>query len=707
MTGRRQGIAPGVGAALLAMTTLAVYASVVRFEFIGFDDPIYVTANPHVTRGLTAAGLRWAATALHGANWHPLTWVSHMTDVAVWGLWPGGHHLTSVVLHVAATMLCFVALARLTGAPARSLVVAALFALHPTRVESVAWVSERKDVLAALFWFATLVAYASYVESTTRARYALVVALYTLGLLAKPMLVTLPCTLLLLDYWPLARLGPGRTTAAARVVAEKIPLFVLAAAASVMTVVAQRAGGAVVALEPFPLAERVAHAAVVYLRYLAMLAWPSGLAFFYPLTPVSVGRGVAAGLVLVAVTVACVWRARRQPYLLVGWLWFVGTLVPVIGLVQVGQQDLADRFTYVPAVGVFVAVVWWVGHLLAAARASRWIAATAATGVLVIAAAGTVAQAQYWRDGESLFRRSLTVTTDNYVAHMNLGHLETKRKRWDLAEPHYREAARIKPNLATAWSSLGNVHMAQGHDADARADLERAIALDPSLPEAHNSLGLMAARAGDVAAARASFERAIALRPEYVAARANLGDVLARTGDAAGAIAQYRRASSLAPDDGALAHALGLALLSAGDAPGAVAALASARAHAPDDAQVADALGTARLMAGDTSGAIEALRAAVALDPGSADAHHHLAAALGTAGRVEEAVAEVERTLALDPRLVEAHRTAAITLARAGRADEARTWLERGAMRARELGNDAAAAELAAAAVRVGSQDIR
>jgi hypothetical protein len=226
-----------------------------------------------------------------------------------------------------------------------------LFALHPTRVESVVWVSERKDVLCALFWFATLAAYASYVAAPTRARYALVVALYALGLLAKPMLVTLPATLLLLDYWPLARLGRGRPSAVRHVVVEKLPLVALAVAASVMTAIAQRAGGAVVALDAVPLGERIAHAAVVYVHYLAMLAWPSGLAFFYPLTTVSMRQGLVAGLFLIAVTVAGVWRARRAPYLLVGWLWFIGTLVPVIGLVQVGQQDHADRFTYVPAVG--------------------------------------------------------------------------------------------------------------------------------------------------------------------------------------------------------------------------------------------------------------------------------------------------------------------------------------------------------------------
>jgi tetratricopeptide (TPR) repeat protein len=690
------------GAALLAVTTLAVYATVVRFEFVGFDDPIYVTANPHVTAGLGWAGLRWAATAFHGANWHPLTWVSHMADVELWGMWAGGHHLTSVLLHVAATLLCFVALARLTGAPARSLVVAALFALHPTRVESVAWISERKDVLSACCWFATLAAYASYVRTPTGARYAAVVALCALGLLAKPMLVTLPCALLLLDWWPLRRLAGRWTSAAGRVVAEKLPLFALAAAASAMTLVAQRAGGAVVALDAVPLGDRIAHVAVAYVRYLEMLAWPSGLAFFYPLAPVTAVRGIGAGLVLATVTIACVWRAGRQPYLLVGWLWFVGTLVPVIGLVQVGQQGLADRFTYIPAVGVFVAVVWGIGDLLAAARAPRWIATAAATCALVVAAAASAMQVRHWRDGETLFQRALAVTTDNYVAHMNLGHLESKRERWALAEQHYLEAARIRPNLATAWLGLGRVHMAQGRDADAAAELDLAIRLDPSLPEAHNSLGLAAVRAGDDVSARASFERAIAARPDYVAARTNLGDLLARTGDVAGAIAQYRHAASVAPEDPSIAHSLGLALLSAGDAPGAVAALASARARAPEDAQVADALGTARLVAGDTSGAVDALRAAVALEPGSAEAHHHLAAALGTAGAVDDAVAEVERTLALDPHLVEAHRTAAITLARAGRPDDARRWLERGAARAHELGDPAAAAELAAAAARVG-----
>jgi tetratricopeptide (TPR) repeat protein len=671
---------------ILAGLTLAVYARVAAFDFIGFDDPTYVTENPHVIAGLTLDGLRWAVTTFHAANWHPLTWVSHMADVELWGLWPGGHHLTSLLLHVGTTLLLFAALERLTGAPGRSFVVAGLFALHPTRVESVAWVSERKDVLSALLWFATVGAWLAWVRTGTRTRYAAAVGLYALGLVAKPMLVTLPFTLLLLDHWPLERL---RTHTVGRLIVEKLPFLALAATVATLTVAAQTTGNAVVTLAALPLGARIANAAVAYVTYVGLLAWPSGLAFFYPLVPVTTARAVAAAVALLAVTTACGWQVRRRPYLLVGWLWFVGTLVPVIGLVQVGQQALADRYTYVPAVGLFVAVVWGASEWFATMRVPQRLAAGIAAAILLLAATGSAVQVGFWRDDETLFARALAVTRNNFVAHMNLGRLATRQANPVAAEQHYRAAAEIQPALAEAHLNLGNAVMAQNRDVEARAHLERAVTLAPHLAEAHNTLGLLAARAGDPTRARASFERALAIRPRYGEAHANLADLLARTGDRPAALSHYRQALATMPAAADVHLSLGLVLLSSGDAPGAVVPLRTAFTLAPDDADAANALGTALLLVGNPAGALETLTAAVALRPTWAEAHHHRGAALGTMGRVEEALAEFERAVALDPRLLEAYRSAATTLERAGQRDEAQSWRMRGAEQARALGESA------------------
>jgi protein O-mannosyl-transferase len=401
-----------LGGALALLTVLAFLPSLGN-GYVILDDPLYVTANREVRQGITLEGAAWALTANVANNWHPLTVLSHMLDVEVFGLPPVGHHLTSLLLHLAGVLLLFEALRRMTGAAYRSALVAALFAVHPTRVESVAWISERKDVLSGLFWMLALLAYLGWVRRPSAGRYLLVTLALALGLAAKPMVVTLPCVLLLLDFWPLGRRGLRG------LIVEKIPLFALSAASSVVTLHYQRTSMAPLDVLPWDL--RLANAAVSYVSYLGKAFLPRNLAVFYPF-PMEIPAWKTAGavLLLALVTALAVWRARKSPWLLVGWLWFLGTLVPVIGLVQVGRQAMADRYTYLPFVGLFLAVVWGTAEWAERRGALRPVLGALAVLAILGLAGMTRAQTRHWRDGVTLFRHALAVTGNNPLARQGL-----------------------------------------------------------------------------------------------------------------------------------------------------------------------------------------------------------------------------------------------------------------------------------------------
>ena len=469
-------------AVLLSLATLAVFVQTVGFAFVDYDDNLYVTANPHVKEGLTLAGVRWAFTTFAAANWHPLTWISLMLDWSIGG--PGARvfHLTNLILHLADVLLLFFCLDRMTGRRLPSAVTAALFAIHPLHVESVVWIAERKDVLSTLFLLLTLVAYAGFVERPGLVRRIAVVLLFALGLLAKPMLVTLPVLLLMLDAWPLRRQEPWR-----RLVLEKAPLLALSIATGVVTVVAQRQGGTVGTLTIYPLGVRVANAVVATATYLGKAIWPTRLAVFYPHPGATLSAWTVAGsaVILTALTIWTIHERRSRPYLLLGWAWYLMTLAPVVGIVQVGWQARADRYTYIPLIGIFLGVVWALSDRFADRPA---LLSGMASAALVVLGVGAFVQAGYWRDSETLFQHALAVTENNAVAHNNLGTALLRRGLPSQAEEHFAEAVRIDPSFADAHSNLGVALGRQGDIDEAILEFQRALDLEPDHPDARRNL---------------------------------------------------------------------------------------------------------------------------------------------------------------------------------------------------------------------------
>jgi Flp pilus assembly protein TadD len=552
-----------VGAAL-AVATLLVYCSAFDHPFVNYDDQAYVYQNPRVEAGLTADGVRWAFTTFACGNWHPLTWLSLQLDATLYGVQhPGGFHLTNMLLHAANAVLLFLVLGSMTGAVWRSAVVAALFALHPLHVESVAWVAERKDVLSTLFWVLTLAAYGHYVRRPGVGRYLLVVLALALGLLAKPMLVTLPCVLLLLDAWPLRRWPavPFR-----RLLLEKVPLFALAAASCAVTVVAQLGANAVKPFASVPLPARAANAVLAYVAYLGQTFWPLRLAVLYPHPGAAVpaGRVLAAGALLVAVTALVLGPGRRRPYLAVGWLWFLGTLVPVIGLVQVGDQARADRYTYVPLIGVFLLLTWGAADLAAAWRLPRPALAAAVAVVLAACSALTWVQVGTWASSLTLWEHAAAVTENNAVAHLEAGKGYYEQGRLDAARQEFEAVSAIDPRLPEPHNLLGNVLRDLGRPREAVEEYRRAAALGPRAPLPHFSLGVMLAELGRPDEAAAEYRAAIDLAPASPLAHINLGLVLAELGRPEEAAEEFRQAVALDPGNAPVYIHLGSALQQAG-----------------------------------------------------------------------------------------------------------------------------------------------
>jgi tetratricopeptide (TPR) repeat protein len=567
----------------LALATLAVYIGVYHYGFIEYDDNTYVFDNPVVKKGLTSSGLAWAFTTFHGANWHPLTWLSHMLDCQLFGsTTPGAHHLVNLGFHLANTLLLFIAFVKMTNKPWRSSLVAAIFALHPLHVESVAWIAERKDVLSTFLGLVSLLFYVRYTKNRTILMYAPVILSLALALMAKPMLVTLPFLFLLLDIWPLERLPwPPALNTLKPLLTGKIPLFVMVAASSIVTFIAQRSGGAVSDLTRLPFKDRLATAAIAYISYIAKSFWPTKLAVLYPYQAHPSQDVFGALVILIGVTIAAFIWARRRPYVLVGWLWYIGMLVPVIGLVQVGAQSMADRYTYLPLVGLSVAAVWLAADLIENRRLLTRAAAVAASAALVVLAVQAHLQARYWKSGEDLFVHALAVTERNHIIQNNLGVALASKGRNDEAILHYSKATVLKPDYAEAHGNLGHELMRAGRFDEAYSHLVTALEITPSLAGAHADLGTLLAAQGKLEDARSHLEESIRIDPGQPDAHSNLGFVLQRLGRIDDAITQCNEALRLKPDSVDAHYNLATALTAKGQKAEAIAEFSKVLALSP------------------------------------------------------------------------------------------------------------------------------
>jgi tetratricopeptide (TPR) repeat protein len=688
---------------------------------VNFDDNTYVLDNPKVVNGLTRSGIIWAFTHFHSGNWHPLTSLSHMLDCQLYRLNAGGHHLTSVLLHAVVAILLFIVLQEMTGAIWRSVFVAAVFAIHPLRVESVAWISERKDILCGLFFMLMLAAYVKHARSPSLGRYLVVVLLYAFGLMCKPMLVSVPLVLLLIDYWPLRRFTDPSSTR--RLWIEKLPLIGLATMSCFVTFFAQRL--TVASTDQIPLAWRVGNAAVACMIYIVQMVWPLHLAPFYPhpadnqLAPgvteqLPAWQIVLAIVAIIGISTVAVVRRREWPYVFTGWFWYLAMLGPVIGIVQVGLQAHADRYTYLPQIGLYILVSWSAADLVARRRAGRLILTAAAAILLMSLTWIARAQVRYWHDSEALWKHSLAVTEDNDFPHLGLGDVYSARGELDKAIAEFRLALALRPNSPYAHNGIGFVLTKMGRLDEAVDHFNTAIRILPILPTAHYNLGNALMKKGQTSDAIKEFERQLALQPDHAPARCNLATELLNQGQVNQAIAQYERTIELRPDYAEAYYNLGNCYLQQGSPEKAVKQYEHALQLSPRLIEARNNLATILCQQGEIDRGISELEEAIRIQPDNIDALNNLTWVLAMPrGDGSENGA---RALPLAQRLREltgsknpkALRTVAAAYAANGKFAEALEVAVQGARLAREQGDAALAealeADLSTYRMRVGSK---
>jgi protein O-mannosyl-transferase len=601
---------------LLAVAVAAVYWPALDCDFVQFDDPDYVTANPHIQNGLSWPMAAWAFRSGYAANWHPLTWLSHALDVQLFGLNPEGHHATSMAWHLANSIVLFLLLRSLTGAQWRSAAVAGLFAVHPLHVESVAWVSERKDVLSTFFWLLTVAAYVRYAQGG-KVFYGLSLFCFILALMAKPMVVTLPFVLLLLDYWPLGRLANPSGQTIGRLLLEKAPFLLLAIASCVITFLVQQHAGVMSPLTKISIGARLDNMPVAYERYMGRTFWPGSLAAFYPHPRFwPPWRLITAIALLAGITVWAVWRRRSQPYLAVGWFWFLGMLVPVIGLVQVGNQAMADRYAYLPIAGIFIMTVWGAWELLSGWPGGKSAAAILASLAIASCAALTWRQAHFWKNTVTLFVHASEITADNYDAFYNLGRYWQHKGDTARAAAYYQKSLQAKPDYALAHNNLGYILLQDGKTGAAIEQFEAALQSQPVYPEACYNLGRAFLTSGQPEKATEYLQKALGMDPNVPEINYYLGEALLQQGQVAAAVASYQRALELRPDYVAACKSLAWLLATCPAAQFRDGALAVALArHAEQltggrDVPVLETLAAAHAEAGDFAGALATARQA-------------------------------------------------------------------------------------------------
>ncbi len=672
-------------AAALFLAAFLLFWPATRQAFIPFDDDVYVYENDIIRRGLGAGGCRWALTTMAGGNWHPLAWWSHMADVTLFGLDPFGHHLHSVLLHAVNAVLLFWWLSGMTGSLWRSAAVSALFALHPLRVESVAWISERKDVLGALFWMLSTWSYLHYARRPRPWRYLLTLALFGLGMTAKPMLVTLPLVFLLLDFWPLGRApipprigwGAPARVPLGKLVSEKVPYLFLSAAGSILAYLAQRRAETMASGSFYPVPARFLNALTAYADYLGKMLWPVSLAVYYPLRQIwpPWWRVALAGALILAVSLLAARTISRRPFVAVGWCWFLGTLFPVIGLVKVGSQTLADRYTYLPSIGPAVALIWFAVEKAGLKRITRGALTAVAAALLAVLFGAARHQLAYWSDGETLFRHALSVTGDNWAMHNNLGLVLLRAGRVDEALGHFQAASRAAPENGMVANNLGEALARGGRTAEAIEAFRKATAIDPGRERPRTNLAnILAARAsldGEPAEVADVYRGILRRQPDSAETHNNLGVVLAAMGDEDGAIRHYREAVRLKPDYADAHYNLANALLARGRLDEAIDGYREAACLKPRWADAFNNLGIALARKGEWREAASVLKEAIGWSPGEEKLHRNLGLVFLGRGRYPEAADEFGQALGFNPGSAENHNNYGRALSGLGRNDEA------------------------------------
>ena len=666
-----QLITAGICVFLAAIVWMS-FSGALGSDFVNFDDNTYVYANPHVARGLTVTSIGWAFTHVHAANWHPLTTISHMLDCEIYGLQPWGHHLANILLQAVAAILLFLALRKLTLSLWPSAFVAAIFAVHPLRVESVAWISERKDVLSGVFFMLTLLAYARYARSArfSLGRYLTVIVLFALGLLCKPTLVSLPFVLLLLDYWPLQRMqsanakDPKAKTKSQRsdptssifqrLIIEKIPFFVLSAVSCVVTFIAQK--NALNATQKVVFSERVANAVISYAAYLGQTIWPVHLAVLYPYREYdfAIWRVVFA-LVLVSLISIVVWIYRKPfPFLLIGWFWFLGMLVPMSGIIQVGWQSRADRYTYLPQIGLLLAITWAVTELFKKMPQHRWLLAVAVAFITLSLVLRTRAQTSTWKNSVTLWQNAVENTPNNYVAYNNLGESLVAEEEFNRAVTAFEKAIQINGSMRQAEYNLGNVFVRQHHLPEAIDHYQRALQIKPDYAEAECNLCNALLQSGEPSLAVYHCEKAVELKPDSFDMQINLANTFLAAGETSQAREHYRKAAVIKSDSAEMQCLLGDGLASTGDVNGAISCYQTAVRLEPQNAKIHNDVGVALAKLDKSREAVAELQQALQINPDYAEAEYNMGSLFARLGRKQEAATHLTAALRLKPDYVEA-----------------------------------------------------
>ena len=654
----------------LILSIVVVYIKVQNFGFVGYDDELYVTENLHVQKGVSLEGIKWAFTTFHSANWHPLTWLSHMLDCHLYGMNPAGHHCTNVEFHIANTLLLFIILFKMTGALWQSAFVAALFALHPLHVESVAWISERKDVLSTFFGLLSIGAYYRYVKISSVKHYIPIIIFLSLGLMAKPMLVTIPFVLLLLDFWPLKRFQYQRNIyfkseeaygdvkrKNRRIILEKIPLFIPVILSCIVTFFAQKSEGAVKAIWALPMKYRIENAVVSYVSYVLKAIWPHKLAVFYPHPGNTLLSWQIAGgaLMIVAACYLAIRSAKKYPYIPVGLFWYLGTLVPVIGLVQVGDQAMADRYTYIPLIGVFIIVAWGASDFFKKWHNQKIYLGISAAIILVALASKTFLQLNTWKNGITLFEHAVSVTENNYQAHNNLG---TAYESIDLAKAifHYEAALKIHPNYAKALFNLANAFSENGNIDEAVRYYLKALNIKPNNPAALNNLGEALVKKGDYDKAIYYFKWALRTESKKADTRMNLANVLFLKGNPDEAISQYRKILQTDFENADLHYNLACVLSSQKKYNEAIRHYNETLSIDPKYSKAHYNLGNIYLNQGKTIEAFMHYAEVIKLKPDYSQAYNKLGLILFRQGKFNEAEVFFSKAVRIDPNYHEARK---------------------------------------------------